>query len=108
VLAALGLDPREDSLYRYLAGALPATSEEVWTAMEFVHRVAGDPVRFAAASPGTLAALVTGKLAGLRQAQETLSELSGRYTATHLAMMRGIGDFEVIYGAEACGNVPLT
>jgi sugar-specific transcriptional regulator TrmB/DNA-binding CsgD family transcriptional regulator len=114
VLAALGLSEREDVVYRYLISSAPATAEEVRAEtglrvvhtrialnklerMGFVHRLGGEPGRFAAASPETVDAVITRKLADLRQAQEVLAKLAVRYRASYLEA-NGTGVFEVIRG----------
>jgi sugar-specific transcriptional regulator TrmB len=114
VLAALGLSEWEDVVYRYLVGSPPATAEEVRTKtglriaharvvlgtlekMGFVHRLEDEPGRFAAASPGTVDAVISRKLADLRQAQEALGKLAVRYRASYLEA-DGAGVFEVIRG----------
>jgi sugar-specific transcriptional regulator TrmB/DNA-binding CsgD family transcriptional regulator len=115
VLAALGLSEREDVVYRYLVSSAPATAEEVHAKtglriaharialarlerMGFVHQLEGEPGRFAAASPGTVDAVIARKLADLRQAQEVLGELAAQYRASYLEA-DGVGVFEVIRGA---------
>src|SRR5258708_6124107 len=114
VLAALGLSEREDVVYRHLVGSAPATAEEVRAEtglrvaharialdrlerMGFVHRLEGEPGRFTAASPGTVDAVITTKLADLRQAREVLAKLAVRYRASYLEA-NGTGVFEVIRG----------
>ena len=116
VLAALGLDPQEDHVYRYLISVLPATSEEVQTALElepararavlarleelgFIYRVTDIPVRFAAA-PRMVEATIARKLAELQQAQVSLAQLAARHRANRLTA-EGAGGFEVIHGVEA-------
>ena len=116
MLAALGLSEREDVVYRYLVSSVPATAEEVrertglriaharialarLERMGFVHRSEGEPGRFAAAPPGTVDAVITRKLADLRQAQEVLGKLAARYRASYLEA-DGAGVFEVIRGAD--------
>jgi sugar-specific transcriptional regulator TrmB len=69
-------------------------------AVRFVYRLPGDPVRFAAASPGVVDAAIARKLAELRQAQESLGQIASQYRALRLAEY-GTGVFEVIRGAEA-------
>jgi DNA-binding CsgD family transcriptional regulator len=116
VLAALGLGPQEDRIYRYLISVLPATSEEVQTALGlepararavlasleelgFIYRLTDGSVRFAAA-PGMVDAAIARKLAELRQAQVSLAQLAARHHARRLAA-EGTGGFEVIRGVEA-------
>jgi sugar-specific transcriptional regulator TrmB len=116
VLDALGLDEQEDGIYRYLLHTVPATGEEVRTAfglrppqaraaldrlekLGFVYRLPGTPVRFAVASPGKVDDAIAQKLAELRKARESLEQIAARYRAGRLAT-GGIGDFEVIRGAE--------
>jgi sugar-specific transcriptional regulator TrmB/DNA-binding CsgD family transcriptional regulator len=123
MLTALGLDQEHDNVYRYLVSGMPATCEEVRTAMGlrlararaalarleevgFVYRLAGDPVRFAAASPGAVDAAIARKMAELRQAQESLGQIASRYRARRLAE-DGTGVFEVIRGAEALREAML-
>lgn len=116
MLAALGLDPQEDHVYRYLVSVPPATSEEVQTALGleptraramlarleelgFIYRLTDGPVRFAAA-PGMVDATIARKLAELRQAQVSLGQLAARHRARRLAT-EATGGFEVIRGVEA-------
>jgi DNA-binding CsgD family transcriptional regulator len=117
VLAALGVGLYEDSIYGYLVGAMPATSEEVQTAtglqpadardaltkleeMGFAYRLAGEPVRFVAASPGMVDAAIGRKLAELQHARESLGQIAAQYASAGVsnATSTRAGVFEVIRG----------
>jgi sugar-specific transcriptional regulator TrmB/DNA-binding CsgD family transcriptional regulator len=117
MLTALGLSEREDSVYRYLVGSMPATVEEVEEGtglgradiaealarleeLGFAQRMGDGSARFAAASPWTVDAAIHSRLADLRRAQESLGQLAARYRARYLATEYA-GVFEVIRGADA-------
>jgi DNA-binding CsgD family transcriptional regulator/sugar-specific transcriptional regulator TrmB len=95
---------------------MPATSEEVQTAiglqpaearaaltrleeMGFAYRLAGEPVRFVAASPGMIDAAIGRKLAELQQARESLGQIAGQYgSGGYSTTTTRAGVFEVIRG----------
>jgi len=116
MLAALGVGLYEDNVYGYLVGAMPATSEEVQTAMGlepaetraaltrleemgFAFRLAGEPERFVAASPGMVDAAIGRKLAELQQARESLGQIAAQYGSSGFSSSTTrSGVFEVVRG----------
>lgn len=123
MLAIPGLSVQEEHVYRYLLHAMPATLEQIRHALGmpqaktrlalarleksgFVSRLSGDPVRFAATSPGRVDAALAGKVAEIRQAQDAIAEIAGQYHARKLAMKEA-GAFEVIRGGAALREATL-
>ena len=121
MLGSLGLSKDEDVVYGHLAGVVSASAEEVSGALGmsadqtfaalrrlvdrgFAHRL-GDvgPARYTAASPDTLAELITQQLGELHRAQESLGRISAQYRARQRALDGG-GLFEVIRGSDALGQ----
>jgi sugar-specific transcriptional regulator TrmB/DNA-binding CsgD family transcriptional regulator len=121
VLAALGLDEDEDVVYGHLAGVVSASAEEVSGALGmsadrtfaalrrlvdrgFAHRLSDvGPARYTAASPDTIAELITQHLGELHRAQESLGRIAARYRAQQRALDGG-GLFEVIRGSDTLGQ----
>jgi DNA-binding CsgD family transcriptional regulator len=117
MLTALGATETEDSVYCFVATTVSATwaeirsatglsAGEVRGALAGLHRrglvsqTGDDPVRYVASSPGTVAAMISNRLRGLREAQEVLDLLADKRHAAQLSG-QAAGIFEVVHGQQA-------
>jgi DNA-binding NarL/FixJ family response regulator len=117
MLTALGASDAEDRVYRYLATTVSVTDEEIRRAtglpLDDIHEALKSleergllgttddiPMRYVAASPGAVEAMIANQLRELRDAQGTLDRLTTKYRAEHLARESGSA-FEIIRGQEA-------
>lgn len=117
MLTALGASDAEDEIYRFLATAVSMTDDEIrersgmpidriretLASLEERGLVAStddDPIRYVAASPGAVEAMIANQLRELREAQGTLDRLASRYRAAHLAR-ESAPAFEIVRGREA-------
>jgi DNA-binding CsgD family transcriptional regulator len=117
MLAVLGATPEEDRVYGQLVTAVTATEGElaagtglsadaVRTALAslidrgLASRTPDSPVRFVAASPGVVEAMISDRLGELRAAQATLDRLASQYRANSMAQA-ATGVFEIVRGVDA-------
>src|SRR5919197_898876 len=117
MLTALGATETEDRVYRFVATTVSVTNDEIQentglplariqealAALERRGLVAStddEPMRYIAASPGAVEAMITNQLHELRKAQGALDQLASKYRAEHLAR-ESASAFEIIRGTEA-------